>query len=257
MTDPQDFNELETQLRLESDCDDLFLGQSWPKPFEFDESVVQVFDDMVSRSVPLYRDVMVSATQWCLAYFQPQTRIVDVGCSTGTFLELVGRLLPQSATLVGLDNSSPMLQKAKDKLSAVEDRHSIELVNISAEDYEFQDCSVVVMNYTLQFLPLKKRRSLIQHIYQGLNSGGLLYLSEKVISPWPQFQETMTQNYERFKARNGYAKREIERKKEAVENVLVPLAENQLKQMFQDAGFEKVDSLMKQHNFMTFVALKS
>lgn len=257
MTESNDLNELEAQLRLESDCDNLFLGHSWPKPFEFDEAVVQVFDDMVSRSVPLYRDVMVSATQWCLAYFQPQTRIVDVGCSTGTFLELVGRLLCDPATLVGLDNSAPMLTKAEAKLSSVTDRHVIELVNASAEEYEFQNCSVVVMNYTLQFLPLKKRRSLLGHIFDGLNPGGLLFLSEKVLSPWPQFQETMTQNYELFKARNGYAQREIERKKEALENVLVPLTETQLRQMFQDCGFERVDSLMKQHNFMTFVALKS
>lgn len=243
-------------LRLESDCDDLFLQQSWPKPFEFDEAVVQVFDDMVSRSVPLYREVMVSATQWTLGYVQPQSKIVDVGCSTGTFLEFVGRLLEEPVTLVGLDNAAPMLKQAHRKLATVAERHQIELVEIAAEDYEFENCSVVVMNYTLQFLPVKQRRSLLTHIFQGLNPGGLLFLSEKVRSPWPQFQETMTQNYERFKTKNGYAQREIERKKEALENVLIPLTEIQLRQMFHDSGFERVDSLLKQHNFMTFVALK-
>lgn len=248
--------EPDDNLRLESDCDDLFLRQSWPKPFEFDEAVVQVFDDMVSRSVPLYREVMVSATQWALAYVQPQSKIVDVGCSTGTFLEFVGRLMDQPVMLVGLDNAAPMLNQARIKLASVADRHQIELVEISAEDYGFENCSVVVMNYTLQFLPVKKRRSLLTQIYQGLNPGGLLFLSEKVRSPWPQLQETMTRNYEHFKAKNGYAQREIERKKEALENVLIPLTESQLRQMLTDSGFEQVDSLIKQHNFMTFVALK-
>ena len=244
------------ELRLESDCDDLFLRQSWPKPFEFDEAVVQVFDDMVSRSVPLYHEVMVSATQWTLAYVQPHSKIVDVGCSTGTFLEFVGRLLAEPVTLVGLDNAAPMLKQARTKLASVADHHQIELVEVAAEEYGFENCSVVVMNYTLQFLPVKKRRSLLQQIFNGLNPGGLLFLSEKVRSPWPQFQETMTQNYERFKTKNGYAQREIERKKEALENVLIPLTETQLRQMFQASGFERVDSLIKQHNFMTFVALK-
>ena len=256
MTDSNPIPEHSDDLRLESDCDDLFLRQSWPKPFEFDEAVVQVFDDMVSRSVPLYREVMVSATQWALAYVQPQSKIVDVGCSTGTFLEFVGRLLEHPVTLVGLDNSAPMLKQAQSKLASVADRHQIDLVESAAEDYGFENCSVVVMNYTLQFLPVKKRRSLLVNIFKGLNPGGLLFLSEKVRSPWPQFQETITQNYERFKAQNGYAQREIERKKEALENVLIPLTEAQLRKMFHDSGFERVDSLIKQHNFMTFVALK-
>lgn len=254
--DPDDESNPDDELRLESEYDELFLHQSWPKPFEFDEAVAQVFDDMVSRSVPLYRDVMISATQWTLAYVQPHSAIVDVGCSTGTFLELVGRLLQHPATLIGLDNAEPMLQQAKTKLASVQPHHQVTLVQTEAEAYDFSDCSVVVMNYTLQFLPLKKRRSLLSKIYQGLNPGGLLFLSDKVISPWPQLQETMTEHYERFKAKNGYAQREIERKKEALENVLIPLTEHQLREMLHQSGFERLDSLMKQHNFMTFVALK-
>lgn len=244
-------------LELNSDCDDLFLQQSWPKPFEFDEGVVRVFDDMVSRSVPLYRDVLISAAQWALAYYQPHTCIIDIGCSTGTLLELVGRQLSASARLIGIDNAEAMRSKALEKLSHLNSKHHIEIICAAAEDCSFEHSSVVVMNYTLQFLPLKQRRRVLQSIFEGLLPGGLLFLSEKVISPFPQFQETMTQNYEAFKAKNGYARREIERKKEALENVLIPLTEAQLRQMLNDCGFWAVDTLMKQHNFMTFVALKS
>ncbi|MEM9137035.1 MAG: methyltransferase domain-containing protein [Cyanobacteria bacterium P01_F01_bin.42] len=246
----------DNELRLESDWDNLFLQQSWPKPFVFDESVVQVFDDMVSRSIPFYREVMLSATQWTLNYVQPQTAIVDVGCSTGTFLELVGRLLDHPAKLIGLDTSEPMLKQAAVKLTAVEKKHSVQLVQTSADAHEFANCSVVVMNYTLQFLPVKQRRSLLKNIYRGLEPGGLLFLTDKVISPWPQLQETITQHYERFKAKNGYAQREIERKKEALENVLIPLTEAQLRDMLTSSGFRQIDSLIKRHNFTTFIALK-
>ena len=256
MVDASFIPDTDVELRLASDCDELFLHQSWPKPFVFDEAVVQVFDDMVSRSVPLYKEVMISATQWTLGYVQPDTAIVDVGCSTGTFLELVGRLLAQSITLIGLDNSEPMLQQAAQKLKSVEQNHQVQLVQTPAEHYDFANCSVVVMNYTLQFLPLKQRRSLLKKIYEGLTPGGLLFLSDKVMSPWPELQEAMTQHYERFKAKNGYAKREIERKKEALENVLIPLTEEQLRTMLQKSGFERIDSLIKHHNFMTFVAIK-
>ncbi|MCM1984596.1 methyltransferase domain-containing protein [Lyngbya confervoides] len=246
-----------SDLHLVSDPDTLFLNGVWPKPFEFDAEVARVFDDMVSRSVPLYRDVLVSAAQWAIAYYQPQTKLVDVGCSTGTFLEFLGRMMPEPAQLVGLDSAQPMIDRAQEKLAPLSATHTLELVCGSATDYSFAHSSVVIMNYTLQFLPLKQRRSLLLQIYQGLEPGGLLYLSEKVVSPFPQLQETIMQQYERFKVNNGYAQREVERKKEALEQVLVPLSEPQLRDLLQASGFTTLDSLIKQHNFMTFVALKN
>lgn len=261
------------QLYLHSDIDDLFDKGPWPKPFVFNEEVVRVFDDMVSRSVPLYREVMACAAHWTRAYYQPKTRIVDVGCSTGTFLELIGRFLPEPATLVGIDNSAAMLEKAKEKLEPLNERHSVELLCRSAVEpggveakvaeetagmtaSPYQNSSVVVMNYTLQFLPLEQRKQLVNEIYAGLAEGGLLFMSEKVRSSTPQFQETITHQYEAFKERNGYARTEIERKKEALEHVLIPLTYEEQKRMLSESGFTQVDTLIKLHNFATFVARK-
>ena len=265
-----------SSLYLNSEVDDLFENGPWPKPFEFNEEVVRVFDDMVSRSVPLYREVIACAANWTRAYYQPGTRIVDVGCSTGTFLELIGRFLSQPATLVGIDNSEAMLEKAKEKLSVLGKSHQIELLCRSAvsaqapkasplelpthatvTDSIYDNSSVVVMNYTLQFLPLEQRRQLIDEVYAGLVPGGLLFVSEKVRSSTPQFQETITHQYEGFKERNGYARTEIERKKEALEHVLVPLTYEEQSGMLRNAGFAQVDTLIKLHNFTTFVARKT
>jgi tRNA (cmo5U34)-methyltransferase len=247
---------LETELYLSSEPDQLFEQEPWPKPFVFNEEVVRVFDNMVSRSVPLYREVIAAAVHWGLAYYQPGTRLIDVGCSTGTFLELFGRFSQESATLVGIDNSQPMLMKAQEKLAHIQPLHQVELICDNAENCSFENSSVVIMNYTLQFLPLPQRQKLLRIIYQGLVPGGLMFLSEKVRSSCPQFQETMTRHYEQFKARNGYAKTEIERKKEALENVLIPLTEAEQLKMLQQSGFASVDTLMKLHNFVSFIALK-
>lgn len=248
--------ELATELYLASDKDDLFKDGPWPKPFAFNEEVARVFDDMVSRSVPLYREVLTCAAHWAKAYYQTSTRLIDVGCSTGTFLELVGRFLPPPAQLVGIDSSPAMLAQAQAKLTPTQERHSLELWCESAENCSFTNSSVVVVNYTLQFLALPQRQALLRSIYTGLVSGGLLFLSEKVKSPVPQFQETMTRHYEAFKQQHGYAQREIERKKEALENVLIPLTEAQQVEMLQTCGFQQVDSLLKLHNFVSWVALK-
>jgi len=244
------------ELYLNPAQDTLFEREPWPKPFVFDQDVARIFDNMVSRSVPLYREVMACAVHWTRAYYQPGTRIIDVGCSTGTFLELLGRFLKEPATLVGIDNSQAMLDKAQEKLSALPDTHCVEWVCDRAENATFQNSSVVVLNYTLQFLPISHRQQVIQSIYNGLVPGGLLFLSEKVKSPFPRFQETMTHHYEAFKARNGYARTEIERKKEALEQVLIPLTEAQQVEMLHNSGFQQIDTLIKLHNFVTVVALK-
>jgi len=245
-----------TKLYLSPEKDELFEKGVWPKPFAFNQDVVNVFDNMISRSVPLYQEVLTCAAHWAREYYQPGTRIIDVGCSTGTFLELLGRFLKQNATLVGIDNSQPMLDKAEQKLVQIKQIHQIEFICDKAENCSFEDSSVVVINYTLQFLPLQVRQLLLRTIYEGLVPGGLLFVSEKVKSPSPQFQETITRHYEAFKAHNGYARTEIERKKEALENVLVPLTEAQQVQMLYDSGFNQVDSLIKLHNFISWVALK-
>jgi tRNA (cmo5U34)-methyltransferase len=245
-----------TKLYLSPEKDELFEKGVWPKPFAFNQDVVNVFDNMISRSVPLYQEALTCAAHWAREYYQPGTRIIDVGCSTGTFLELLGRFLKQNATLVGIDNSQPMLEKARQKLAQLQPIHQIEFICDKAENCSFENSSVVVINYTLQFLPLQVRQLLLRTIYEGLVPGGLLFVSEKVKSPYPQFQETITRHYEAFKAHNGYACTEIERKKEALENVLVPLTEAQQVQMLYDSGFKSVDSLIKLHNFISWVALK-
>ena len=255
MTDKLD-TEFEHTLYLSPEKDELFEKGPWPKPFVFNEDVVRVFDDMVSRSIPLYREVLACAAHWAKAYYQTGTRIIDVGCSTGTFLELLGRLLKQQSKLVGIDNSQPMLEKARQKLLQVQQIHEIELIYENAEKCSFENSSVVVINYTLQFLPLQERQKLLRSVYDGLTPGGLLFLSEKIKSAYPRFQETITLHYEAFKAHNGYARNEIERKKEALENVLLPLTEAQQVQMLHESGFSQVDSLLKLHNFISLVALK-
>ncbi|MEO1148753.1 MAG: carboxy-S-adenosyl-L-methionine synthase CmoA [Cyanobacteria bacterium J06638_22] len=257
MNSPNSSDFSHPELLLDPTWDALFEQSPYPKPFAFNEEVARVFDNMVSRSIPLYRETIAAAVYWTRAYYQPGTRIIDVGCSTGTFLELLGRFLPEPAILVGVDNAPAMLDKARQKLAALPNQHQVEFVCDRAEAVEFGNSSVVILNYTLQFLPVHHRQHVLNAIHSGLVPGGLVFLSEKVKSPHPRFQEQITRHYEAFKARNGYAQTEVERKKEALENVLVPLTEAQQIAMLQTAGFEPIEILSKFHNFLTLVAEKT
>ena len=243
-------------LRLMGRPDDIFQAGGYPRPFEFNEQVANVFDDMVVRSVPLYTDVTQNTARWALSYYQDNGIIYDIGCSTGTTLDAIAQKMAGKGRFVGIDSSRPMIEMATNKLKGFPQRHELRLVCGDALEQSYHEASVVVANYTLQFLPVKKRRGLLAKVYAGLSAGGLLIVSEKCCSACPEFQETITGFYEGFKERNGYSVSEIARKKEALENVLVPLTCGQLEQMIGEAGFAHCEPVMRWHNFVTFIALK-
>lgn len=244
------------RVTLLGEADRIFAGSRYPKPFEFNEDVAAVFDDMVTRSVPGYFEVLQALAAWGGRFFQPRSRVIDVGCSTGTALEVLGQVLPAGARLVGIDPSTPMLARAECKLAALRNRHEVQLRCESALDSDFSDASIVVMNYTLQFLPVARRRELLARIHAGLRPGGLLFLSEKVRFSTPELQEAVTGIYESFKERQGYSAQEIARKKEALDNVLVSLTGDEQMALVARAGFASCAPILQWHNFLTLVALK-
>lgn len=247
------------KLTLGGEADQLFARGRYPAPFAFNEEVAQVFDDMVSRSVPLYREVAVAVAEWTNKFYQPHSKIYDIGCSTGTTIDLSARWLShfgKHAHYIGIDTSAPMLQRAKAKLAGWSEAHKIELLHSDALDVSYEDASVVVVNYTLQFIPVIKRAELLKKIHDGLRPGGILFLSEKLRSCCPPFHETVTDIYERFKESRGYSRTEIERKKEALDNVLIPLTLDEQSRLLQQAGFRHFEPMIRWHNFTSFIALK-
>jgi len=237
--------------------DTLFHTTQYPRRFQFDAEVAKVFDDMISRSVPLYREVLKSVAIWTHRFYQPGTTIYDIGCSTGSTIKIIAEYLDTPATIVGIDTSDSMLEEAREKLKPYQDAgHKISFHNANASDFEYSKSSVVIMNYTLQFIPIAQRLPLLKKISQSLESNGLLYLSEKLRSPSALIQESLTDIYEYFKESNGYSRTEIERKKEALDNVLIPLTAEEQMQLLRKSGFDSVEPILRWNNFCSFVSLK-
>lgn len=239
--------------------DNLFASSHYPKPFCFNEDVAQVFDDMVKRSIPSYSDVSLYLIAWVQSFFQPEGAIIDIGCSTGTTLSCIARILPQKARLIGYDNAPAMIERARAKLGHLPKlpfQHDILLECADITTSPIPTASIVIMNYTLQFLPVGERLKLLKRIYDSLLPGGLFFISEKLRSEHPRLHEMKTRIYEQFKKDQGYSQNEIERKKEALENVLVPHTEPELIKLIEKAGFTSCESAMKWNNFASFVAFK-
>ncbi|MBC7659422.1 MAG: carboxy-S-adenosyl-L-methionine synthase CmoA [Chitinophagaceae bacterium] len=246
----------QVELKLVSHNDDIFAGRHYPKPFAFNHEVAEVFDDMVQRSIPLYRDVTRFTADWVLHFYQVGTAVIDIGCSTGTTTHHIAHRLEQSAHFLAIDSSQAMIDRAHDKLSDLPARHSLNLLCSDVMAVALPKSSAVVINYTLQFLPVSQRKLLLQRIWESLVPGGILMISEKVRLNSPSFQELGTRLYEQFKEKQGYSRTEIEKKKEALENVLIPFTEDEHRHLLKESGFMNVESLMKWNNFTTLVAMK-
>ncbi len=219
--------------------DKVFDEDMKPKDFVFDEKVASVFDDMVSRSVPMYKETMAAAMGLAKNFVQNNSAVYDIGCSTCTLLLNFAELISENdVKLVGIDNSAAMLEQARSKLEELGVASSIDLMKKDVEgDMSIRDASVVFMNYTLQFVRPLHRESVLKQIYNGLKPNGCLILVEKVLGNDSLYNRLYIDLYYQYKAQVGYTEKEIQQKREALENVLIPYRIDENLDLLKRCGF--------------------
>lgn len=226
-------------------------------PFEFNAAVAGVFDDMIHRSVPMYAEIIRRQAQLIERGYQTGTRIYDLGCSTGNLaLALCSRMPAGSFEMVAVDSSRPMLDKFEKRLVVSGRSADITPVCGDIRCVKMDPASVVVVNFTLQFLPRQDRDPLVQRIYDALVPGGMLLFSEKTIHPDRQLAQLEVDFYYRFKRENGYSELEISQKRDALENVLVPETQATHHERLHRCGFTAIDLLLKWFNFCSWIGIK-
>ena len=236
--------------------DDLFTQQRVAGDFVFDERVAAVFDDMINRSVPGYRTIISMIGVMASRYCQQGSRIYDLGCSLGAAsFAMAEQVSCSDYSIQAIDNSEAMISRLDDR---IRESGSTQIIS-RCEDLahvEIANASIVVLNFTLQFVPQESRDDLIAKIYAGLNPGGVLVISEKIVFPDPELNELFIDLYYNFKEQMGYSKLEISQKRTALENVLVPETLEQHRQRLTDAGFRALDVWFQCFNFASMVAFK-
>jgi tRNA (cmo5U34)-methyltransferase len=223
--------------------------------FTFDTQVADVFDDMVRRSVPGYQTMIEMIGLSVKTYGQDNTNYYDLGASTGaTSIALGINNIHQNNQIIAVDNSISMLKKCRHNLSKKINNTQIICADIA--DISFNNASIIVLNLTLQFINPNKRQDLIDKIYQGLNKGGVLIISEKIHFNNKQKQQLITNLHLDFKRANGYSELEIAAKRQSIENVLITDDKNTHFQRFNKAGFSTSICHFQCLNFASFLAVK-
>jgi len=225
--------------------------------FSFDANTASVFDDMLVRSVPFYLEVQRMMTELARDFAVPGTNVYDLGCSTGTTLLQLDQALPAGVRLVGCDYSEEMLKKAAEKLKAQTMQHDyhLECMDLNSE-VRLENASVVIMNLTLQFVRPLNRDRLIRRIAEGINENGCLILIEKVLSRDSLLNRFFIKYYYDFKEASGYSKLEISRKREALENVLIPYRVQENEELVLQNGFSECEIFFKWYNFCGYIVRK-
>jgi tRNA (cmo5U34)-methyltransferase len=236
--------------------DQLFQKKPDLIDFTFDKNVVNVFDDMVKRSVPGYRSMIEMVGLMVRKYGQDNSHYYDLGASTGATAIALGVNNPRKDNrIIAVDNSIEMTKRcAKNMLGKVE---NFEVVCADIENIAIQNASIVVLNLTLQFIKPEQRQALIDGIYQGLNKGGVLIVSEKIHFNDAKKQAEITKLHLDFKRANGYSELEIANKRQAIENVLITDSKETHFKRFKNAGFGQSLCHFQCLNFASFLAVKS
>lgn len=225
--------------------------------FRFDERVVSVFPDMIQRSVPGYATLISNIGTMAARYVRPDSRCYDLGCSLGAVsLSLRHAVKQPGCQIVAVDNSVAMIDKARQVLAEDNASIPVELVCADIADISISNASVVVMNFTLQFIAPERRQALIQKIYDGLLPGGVLILSEKLAFEDERANQFHIDSHHDFKRANGYSDLEISQKRSALEKVLIPETLAQHQARLQQAGFSFVEKWYQCFNFVSMVAMK-
>ncbi len=226
--------------------------------FQFDERVVAVFPDMIQRSVPGYGMIIANIGILAAKYAQAGSHCYDLGCSLGAAsLAMRQRINQPECDIIAVDNSPAMIERGRELLARdVVSVIPVTMICADLREVSIENASVVVLNFTLQFVPPAERLALIQRIHAGLKPGGVLILSEKIAFSEPGRQQFHEKLHHDFKRANGYSDLEISQKRSALENVMIPETLACHQERLQAAGFTSSDLWFQCFNFASLVAIR-
>jgi len=225
--------------------------------FKFDDKVANVFEDMINRSVPGYGAIISMIGMFAEKYAQPNSNLYDIGTSLGaSALSMRRSVKEKSCKIIGIDNSEAMIKRCEKFIQRDPSDIPVELICNDINNVELKNASLVVLNFTLQFIKKEKREKLIQKIFQSLLPGGILILSEKIKFEDDESNNRQIEFYHSFKKWNGYSDLEISQKRNALEDVLIPESVESHKGRILKTGFKNCDVWFQTYNFISLVAEK-
>jgi tRNA (cmo5U34)-methyltransferase len=223
--------------------------------WEFDDSVAAVFDDMLARSVPQLGQMRDLVLQMGSRFVQPQSDIVDLGCSQGGAMAPLIERFGSTNRFVGVEMAPPMLAECRERFKALIASGTLEVRDDDLKNgYPPVKASLTLSVLTLQFIPIEYRLRILADVVNHTVPGGGLVLVEKVLGSDAKMDTTLVAMYHAHKRAMGYSQEEIDRKRLSLEGVMVPLPAAWNEDLLRKAGFTHVECFWRCLNFCGWIA---
>lgn len=221
--------------------------------WKFNGSMVEHFEEHVSKSVPLYTQGHELITKLSDYFIKDDSVCYELGSSAGTLTYKLAKAHDfRAAKFVGLELEADMVKKANELYKS--DNLSFVCDDMTTANLDKAD--LIVSYYTIQFIHPKLRQELINKIYETLNWGGAFILYEKVRANDARFQDIISNLYMEYKLDQGYSAEEIMGKAKSLKGVLEPFSTQGNIDMLKRAGFVDILSIQKYMNFEGFLVIK-
>ena len=225
--------------------------------FTFDDQVADVFSDMIARSVPGYQTTLSTIGVLAEYFAKAGSNCYDLGCSLGAVALAMRHCIGhKECKIVAIDNSAAMVARCRKAMERDHSRIPVEVIEADLRNAAIENASVVVMNFTLQFIDPDDRQLLVDRIFDGLRPGGAFILSEKLSFDDARTDRLHIDLHHAYKRSRGYTDLEIAQKRTALENVLIPETLSRHRQRITTAGFSSCDVWFQCLNFASLLALK-
>lgn len=228
--------------------------------FSFDERVAACFPDMISRSVPGYGQITAMVGVIARRYLPKQAHVYDLGCSHGAAtLALCQQLAGREPDITAVDLSPAMTEQARHHLRthlSVDAYEKIQVLEGDICTLDLRPSDMIIINFTLQFLPPMRRLQVMTKLYHALRPGGILILSEKITCDDEDAERTLFALHHDFKRANGYSDLEISQKRSALEDVMLTDTLSGHHERLAAAGFTRHFTWFQYLNFASMIAFK-
>jgi tRNA (cmo5U34)-methyltransferase len=237
------------------------LGHLPGSKWRFDESVAQVFDDMLTRSIPSYTIMRSQVLDYAIRILRETGElIIDLGASRGESICSLLSRYGDKHRYVAVEIAPAMLAELRRRFDRGIAGNYVDIcehdLKLGFPPMAYLSAGLVVSVLTLQFIPIEYRQRIVADVYRSLRDGGAFILVEKVLGAGETIQALQIDAYHALKKSNGYSTEEVERKALALEGVMVPLTAAWNEDMLRRAGFRTFDCFYRAHNFAGWIAIK-
>jgi tRNA (cmo5U34)-methyltransferase len=218
------------------------------------------FDNHIEQSIRGYSNLLEDVVSLSRYFVEDDTNIIDIGCSTGKLTKAMMEYNSDhspTAQYFGVEVAEGFVLDLRDRRLELNTAgfNNVEFIMKDIRKFQFSNCNLITSIFTLQFMPKKDRKKVVQNIYHGLNEGGAFIFAEKTICESALVQDMITFNYYDYK-RKSFDTEDIMDKERTLRNIMKPLTWKELELMVSFAGFRTVQPFWRNHSFVGALAIK-